>query len=453
MPVHNPLFSTSITSSLPRVLEEKGQAENHSNGDSTEIPKKDSMVDGHHSQQHSATLPSTIHKSTLNNVRGNGRTNVLSSSIESGSPPTGMVSTAPSLSHPPAIPPPPSESAIAVSRTKEMAKVIYKYEAANPDELSLPEGAVITVINKKCEDDGWYEGEYNGKRGLFPENFVKLIETNTAAEKASPVGSHPPPTLPAKPTKPLHSATQQPVASVRDSSVSQTDLSLSATSAATVPRPVQEERKSMIAGLQSKLFPTGKLPPHRPPGPAIHNNSSSNENKEAKSASSSVEDLSKLSSLTKARPKQANKRPPSMNFRASKQPTGNAINFDESPVLGGVSFNSSISSTGSLAGRPDSFFSTSSVLGKEVSGVAQSKTNATTKQPVKQLVQSPLEPQAASSVSAAPRFSAINTACPSISSASEWISRQEFEKYRTEVDRKLEELSEKLAELTVLKNQ
>lgn len=59
--------------------------------------------------------------------------------------------------------------------------MLYKYDAANPDELSFPEGAIITILNKNCEDDGWYEGEYNGKRGLFPENFVKLIESSTFA--------------------------------------------------------------------------------------------------------------------------------------------------------------------------------------------------------------------------------------------------------------------------------
>lgn len=62
----------------------------------------------------------------------------------------------------------------------ETARVMYKYDAANPDELSIPEGVIITVLSKNCEDDGWYEVEYNGKRGLFPENFVKLIESLTS---------------------------------------------------------------------------------------------------------------------------------------------------------------------------------------------------------------------------------------------------------------------------------
>lgn len=28
---------------------------------------------------------------------------------------------------------------------------------------------------KACEDEGWWEGELNGRRGFFPDNFVMLI--------------------------------------------------------------------------------------------------------------------------------------------------------------------------------------------------------------------------------------------------------------------------------------
>lgn len=29
------------------------------------------------------------------------------------------------------------------------------------------------------EDDGWWEGEVNGRRGFFPDNFVMLIPAET----------------------------------------------------------------------------------------------------------------------------------------------------------------------------------------------------------------------------------------------------------------------------------
>uniref|UniRef100_A0A0A9YD01 CD2-associated protein n=2 Tax=Lygus hesperus TaxID=30085 RepID=A0A0A9YD01_LYGHE len=75
----------------------------------------------------------------------------------------------------PALPPKP---------VKEMCKVIYNYEAANPDELTLHEGDVITLITREGQDPGWWKGEYKGKVGLFPDNFVQVI---SASEELSPV--------------------------------------------------------------------------------------------------------------------------------------------------------------------------------------------------------------------------------------------------------------------------
>ncbi|XP_072107602.1 CD2-associated protein isoform X2 [Mobula birostris] len=50
--------------------------------------------------------------------------------------------------------------------------VEYDYDAAQEDELTLRVGDVIKNV-RKLEEEGWCEGELNGKRGLFPDNFVK----------------------------------------------------------------------------------------------------------------------------------------------------------------------------------------------------------------------------------------------------------------------------------------
>lgn len=51
----------------------------------------------------------------------------------------------------------------------------FEYEALHEDELTLHPGDVIK--NVRCiEEDGWMEGELNGRRGLFPDNFVKPLE-------------------------------------------------------------------------------------------------------------------------------------------------------------------------------------------------------------------------------------------------------------------------------------
>lgn len=59
----------------------------------------------------------------------------------------------------------------------DYAKALFAYDAENDDELSLQEGDVITVVSKEVEDAGWWLGELNGKRGVFPDNFVTAIST------------------------------------------------------------------------------------------------------------------------------------------------------------------------------------------------------------------------------------------------------------------------------------
>lgn len=49
----------------------------------------------------------------------------------------------------------------------------YEYDALHEDELTLRPGDVIKNV-RYIEEDGWMEGDLNGKRGLFPDNFVKV---------------------------------------------------------------------------------------------------------------------------------------------------------------------------------------------------------------------------------------------------------------------------------------
>lgn len=52
----------------------------------------------------------------------------------------------------------------------------YAYEAKEPDELTLVKGTIIHNI--KLQPGGWSEGSLpNGRVGMFPDNFVKIIET------------------------------------------------------------------------------------------------------------------------------------------------------------------------------------------------------------------------------------------------------------------------------------
>lgn len=64
--------------------------------------------------------------------------------------------------------------------------VEYDYAAQNPDELTIKKGDKIKNVVRK--EDGWYEGEMasNGRRGVFPDNFVKVIKQVNSAAK--PIG-------------------------------------------------------------------------------------------------------------------------------------------------------------------------------------------------------------------------------------------------------------------------
>uniref|UniRef100_UPI00398E8B17 proto-oncogene vav-like n=1 Tax=Pristiophorus japonicus TaxID=55135 RepID=UPI00398E8B17 len=52
------------------------------------------------------------------------------------------------------------------------AKARYDFSARDRSELSLKEGDVVKIINKKASP-GWWKGEVYGKVGLFPANYVE----------------------------------------------------------------------------------------------------------------------------------------------------------------------------------------------------------------------------------------------------------------------------------------
>lgn len=61
-------------------------------------------------------------------------------------------------------------------QVKELCRVLYPYEAANEDELTLKEGDIIVILTKEVQDKGWWRGELRGKVGVFPDNFVDIVQ-------------------------------------------------------------------------------------------------------------------------------------------------------------------------------------------------------------------------------------------------------------------------------------
>ena len=52
---------------------------------------------------------------------------------------------------------------------------------SNDDELELVVNAEVTVLRQT--EEGWWEGVIDGKTGLFPSNFVTLIEDESKSGK------------------------------------------------------------------------------------------------------------------------------------------------------------------------------------------------------------------------------------------------------------------------------
>ncbi|KAB0800923.1 hypothetical protein PPYR_05277 [Photinus pyralis] len=55
--------------------------------------------------------------------------------------------------------------------------VEYDYLSKEPDELTIKKGDVIKDVLKKS--GGWWEGVLNDKRGMFPDNFVRVIDKDS----------------------------------------------------------------------------------------------------------------------------------------------------------------------------------------------------------------------------------------------------------------------------------
>ena len=60
------------------------------------------------------------------------------------------------------------------STSPKMVRAEYDYSAQGREELTFREGDIIKVIRE--EDNTWWCGEFRGKTGMFPRDFVSVIK-------------------------------------------------------------------------------------------------------------------------------------------------------------------------------------------------------------------------------------------------------------------------------------
>ncbi|XP_074070393.1 SH3 domain-containing kinase-binding protein 1 isoform X6 [Macrotis lagotis] len=234
------------------------------------------------------------------------------------------------------------------TKSKDYCKVIFPYEAQNEDELTIREGDIVTLVNKDCIDVGWWEGELNGRRGVFPDNFVKLLPPDFEKEGNRPK-KPPPPSAPvikqgAGTTERKHEIKKIPPerpetlpnrTEEKERPEREQKLDLQKPSVPAIPPKKPRPPKT------NSLSRPGALPPRRPERPMVpvtHNRSdntkidlvvstvSSTSEKDLSDRSNDIDlegfdsvvsSTEKLSHPTTSRPKATGRRPPSQSLTSS----------------------------------------------------------------------------------------------------------------------------------------
>ncbi|KAI9474038.1 MAG: SH3 domain-containing protein [Benjaminiella poitrasii] len=62
-------------------------------------------------------------------------------------------------------------------KNMKLAMIIRDYNAQAPDELSLQQNRIVTVLDQNVAE-GWWKGDLNGKIGIFPADHVEFVEEN-----------------------------------------------------------------------------------------------------------------------------------------------------------------------------------------------------------------------------------------------------------------------------------
>lgn len=72
-------------------------------------------------------------------------------------------------------PPQPEPRAPASSGYGTQALALYAFAGEESGDLAFKKGDVINVVSKSDSVDDWWTGELNGRKGIFPANYVELV--------------------------------------------------------------------------------------------------------------------------------------------------------------------------------------------------------------------------------------------------------------------------------------
>lgn len=60
------------------------------------------------------------------------------------------------------------------------AKVTFDYEAHDADELTLKLDDIVDILGE--EEPGWWKGQLGDRIGVFPSNFVEIMDKSEAEQ-------------------------------------------------------------------------------------------------------------------------------------------------------------------------------------------------------------------------------------------------------------------------------
>ncbi|KAK0201224.1 SH3-domain-containing protein [Desarmillaria ectypa] len=102
-----------------------------------------------------------------------------------------LQSTPASVRSSPSLPLPAPALAPVPSVVQAKALWAYNLDASDPDDLSFAAGDTITIVEETNAD--WWLGEHNGRRALFPANYVeKIVPAPAPASRTLPPAYVPP---------------------------------------------------------------------------------------------------------------------------------------------------------------------------------------------------------------------------------------------------------------------